>query len=532
MSATIRSYLNYVAPSLANRRQAPSWPPDVFAIAAALLSESGAYTAVTSNWPPKRIGKTPTPSLVEWIRRIKLIAGDWQNVSVNPDASAPTQVQDWWNIIQNERKTEVRRIRENRRLCESLLQLCAVSDEASRGAGLPPANNRFEFEASSLLLRRNSPGGSTLCKELAESPLRVVPKLHTAQSGLTLNSLSHHLALCNSGDIQSRWYWTSSRPERHNLNLLIVPWPELVMPSEFREVQRTGVQMPEEYRFFTYTPTRKSRVISRRAARLFRAAEDLVGQIDGVVFPELSLTINEHKRVSSQVLKDGAFLVAGVTSPAVGSSTGQNFVRFDVPMSGEHAVFFQQNKHHRWRLDKQQIIQYGLGSSLNPERSFWEHIELKSRELMFVAMRPWLTVSVLICEDLARQQPVAELVRSIGPNLVLAVLMDGPQLATRWPSRYATVLADDPGCSVLTVSSLGMVGLCRPPNLQKKSRNIALWKDAKSGAPTEIEIPETADAVVLSLTVEHLKEWTADGRDDEGWSGYPILSGIHPIEVS
>jgi 5-methylcytosine-specific restriction enzyme A len=46
--------------------------------------------------------------------------------------------------------------------------------------------------------------------------------------------------------------------------------------------------------------------------------------------------------------------------------------------------------------------------------------------------------------------------RSVGPNLVVALLMDGPQLTARWPARYASVLADDPGSSVLTLTSLGM----------------------------------------------------------------------------
>jgi hypothetical protein len=46
---------------------------------------------------------------------------------------------------------------------------------------------------------------------------------------------------------------------------------------------------------------------------------------------------------------------------------------------------------------------------------------------------------------------------AIGPNLVIALLMDGPQLENRWPARYATVLAEDPGSAVLTVTSLGMV---------------------------------------------------------------------------
>ena len=47
--------------------------------------------------------------------------------------------------------------------------------------------------------------------------------------------------------------------------------------------------------------------------------------------------------------------------------------------------------------------------------------------------------AVLICEDLARQEPAAELIRAVGSNLVIALLMDGPQLNNRWPARYAAV---------------------------------------------------------------------------------------------
>lgn len=527
MLTTIDTYLEYVAPAISKRKQMPVWPPDVFAIAAALLSESGAYTCVTSDWPPRRVGHIQTKTLSDWIIAIQAIAKQWRNAATR--VAIPPEVQHWWHVVQNARQTELRLVKENRELSEALLQLCSTSDEASDGAGLPPTTNKFELEAS-LLLRRESPGGSTLCKELEASPLRVLPKLHTPQSGLTLNSLSHHLALCRSADVQPRWYWTGSpRLEEHSLNLLLIPWPEVVRPSEFHEAKQADVRMPAEHRFFSFKPGKAGRNhLPTRVAKILKNAERLVGQIDGVVFPELSLTMAEYEAIRPRILRKGAFLVCGLVATSA-RGTGQNFVRFDVPMSEQHAVSFQQNKHHRWRLDKQQIVQYGLGSSLNPECNWWEHIELTSRELMFVAMRSWLTVSVLICEDLARQHPVAEVVRSIGPNLVLSVLMDGPQLAARWPARYATVLADDPGCSVLTLSSLGMVGLCRPLKLQKKSRTVALWKDAKSGTPVEVDIPDGAGGVILSLTVERIKEWTADGRHDDQRSGYPILSGIHPV---
>ena len=108
--------------------------------------------------------------------------------------------------------------------------------------------------------------------------------------------------------------------------------------------------------------------------------------------------------------------------------------------------------------------------------------------------------------------------------------MDGPQLATRWSARYATVLADDPGSSVLALTSLGMAQLSRPTNVSPiRNRVIGLWKDAVKGVPVEVELPHDAEAVVLSLAVDFVEEWTADGRGDGGRAGFPVLVGIHAI---
>jgi hypothetical protein len=57
-----------------------------------------------------------------------------------------------------------------------------------------------------------------------------------------------------------------------------------------------------------------------------------------------------------------------------------------------------------------------------------------------------------------------------------------------------------------------------------KSKTIALWRDAKTGA-RELDLPEGAAALVLNLAVEYPEEWTADGRRDNGFSGYPTLAG-------
>jgi hypothetical protein len=219
--------------------------------------------------------------------------------------------------------------------------------------------------------------------------------------------------------------------------------------------------------------------------------------------------------------------VAGVSGGETDGKRGTNEVRLSFPPFADVV----QRKHHPWKLDESQVIQYGLGGVLSPYREWWEHIDCTGRRLNFVSISEDLVVCALICEDLARPDPVANIVRAVGPNLVIALLMDGPQTKERWAARYATVLADDPGCSVLSLTSLGMAQLSRPQTGHSRSRVVALWKDRFNGA-TEIELPPESDAIAVSLSTRHREEFTADGRGDGGNAAFPILSGVHPISAA
>jgi predicted amidohydrolase len=270
----------------------------------------------------------------------------------------------------------------------------------------------------------------------------------------------------------------------------------------------------------------------KRLRRVLTVAKDQVGRIDGVVLPELALTNSTHRQVKNAVLDNGSFLISGVGSPSIGKKVGTNCVALDIPIVGlDFQTNIRQSKHHRWKLTKSQIVQYGLSTHLNPAASWWEHISIAERRLVFVAMRPWLALSVLVCEDLARPDPAGDIVRAVGPNLVVSILADGPQLTDRWSARYATVLADDPGCSVLCLTSAGMAELSKPrPGGMSRSHVVALWKDAERGL-IEIELPTGADAIVLNISVDYKEEWSIDGRSDGGFTGYPILSGVHYVSA-
>ena len=105
-----------------------------------------------------------------------------------------------------------------------------------------------------------------------------------------------------------------------------------------------------------------------------------------------------------------------------------------------------------------------------------------------------------------------------------------------WPGVLAlllsaTVLADDPGSSVLTLTSRGMTELSRPYGAPDPLPIVGMWKDAKTGDPVPLRLPPQSDALVLCLTAQYFTEWTADGRDDQQGTAYPVLSGVHAVKA-
>lgn len=542
---TIAAFFEHLLPRLGHASPGnedaavPGWPPDIFALCMSLLLKAGAYCRVLKNWPPTDNGHPI--SRKDWRRKMRAIGAAWQ--AGWSEGVLPDEVSNGWKFIWSQRNVAVNSVVDNLRLSQTLLQLCALADEACTEIGLPqgtPAGRKLsdrelaeaKFHAR---VRRQLRRHCSACEEILPDRVRTLPKMRTAQSGLTVRSLSHNIALWTGGnEVKPRWNQAGHYVEEtSSINLLLVPWPMSVMPSQFSETKGLASEMTTMsktgFGFFTFEQKQKDRELFDTVQRLHKQAADLVGKIDGVILPEAAVTPSQHSRLRDEILKEKAFLIAGIGQASkAGAQHGDNYISIDLPPN----ISFVQRKHHRWRVDESQIRQYGLGGRLDPRRVWWEHIDISQRELAFMAMQAWLVMTVLICEDLARPDPVGDLVRAVGPNLVIALLMDGPQLKARWGARYATTLADDPGSSVLTLTSLGMATLSRPEGVTKPSRVIALWKDARSSSPQEIELPEGAQGVVICLSVKYLTEWTADGRSDQGTAGYPLLSGIHPIRLS
>jgi hypothetical protein len=279
---------------------------------------------------------------------------------------------------------------------------------------------------------------------------------------------------------------------------------------------------PAHYGFYEYAP--QEPFVLDELERLVDAARRQVGAIDIVVLPEAALEESSVGLVQELLAGVGVpYLIAGARQPA---GRGHPFGLSYAHLGGSDWQAPKQYKHHRWRMDPEQVRQYHLGAALDPGRDWWEAIGIRRRSITFVSLCDCLTVCPLVCEDLARPDPVCDVIRAVAPSLVVGLLLDGPQLAPRWPARYASVLADDPGCSVLTLTSLGMAQRCRPPGFEI-SRVIALWKDADRGLQ-QIELAPGAHAVALTAHTRLTPRVTADGREGTE-APQLVLSGLEQI---
>lgn len=439
----------------------------------------------------------------------------WNNLCGNLDEPIPDKANVGWSPDQH------------------LLDLLAIADQACTVAHLrgteTDANGvglmtRLRFRTHTFLKRN---GQSSTCDEIPSDKLRVLPKTRAPQKGMTIRSLSLYACLVEGQEINPRIENAIVKDDL-TLNALVVPWPFEVRPAQLSIPERNpshSPQMPPGFDFFTFSqqpfPSDFSKAFCNSITTLIEEAEQDTGKIRLVILPELALDEETVQLLASSLLARGTNVVAGVGAPSTTSACGKNYVYFSLIANAEPA---RQHKHHRWKLDESQIRQYSAGSQLHIGSQYWEHIDISDRTLSFVQLQSWLNACVLICEDLARPDPVGDIIRAVGPNLTVALLMDGPQLKERWSARHATILAEDPGSSVLTVTSLGMSELSKPLTGQDRSRVIALWKEAGSTTAQEIELPPGKNAMVLSLSMKEAKDWAADGRYRT--AATPALTGV------
>jgi hypothetical protein len=514
-----------------------AWPPDVFALTNVLLGRADAFRYALSalDWPPSRWGDRS--------QAVDQAGRGWGTWAEDRTGSLPDLVAEEWHVLRQGDNVPLEDLGAGRqhRLCEALLTLHAIADEACAGLGVALDSSQrhgcvYRARGRELLARTGSLARIDIRR------LRVLPKVITPPTGRP--AFSRYACVQGPG-IDVRWHKIPARHRGTDLRseyatLLLLPWPLRVRASDFHPVGEVHRPAKDPYGFFEFAPAEGLDL--DLLDRVLVAARQEAGSVDVVLLPESAVDEGELDDLETLLGRHGVIsLVAGVrqaTPPPGRFPTNWLHMSFNPGLEkggqrpGERdAPWFhlRQNKHHRWSLDEAQVEQYHLGAALHPHIRWWEAMDVPPMAIQFVEVAE-LVLTSLVCEDLAHNDDIAQLIRSVGPTVVFNVLLDGPQLASRWTARYASVLADDPGSAVLTLTSYGMVERSRPTGLDP-SRVIALEKDRTRGI-REISLEPGAHAVLLTVCMDRATRYTADRRwpVDNTTSAYGVA--VHQVRAA
>ncbi|UJB33743.1 hypothetical protein [Chromobacterium sp. Beijing] len=414
----------------------------------------------------------------------------------------------------------------------------------------------------------------SFCHRIPTDRAIVTPKSVTAQVGHTFRSLSHNLALVEAQPkIEFSWHHVQKKENTlanivdEHLHILLIPFPYKITAQAI-----TPIAPPEKhgsngqkYGYFQlnqgWIPKKKetqgketplknqaqqaNEIYEKLVLPLIKKSKDHC-EIDCIVFPECALPESIADELAKKILQNNSsehsirLLITGTASKSDKKNTSYNnatsYFFFKKPNTTnnpkpqDYLVKKQHSKHHRWKLDISQIKRYGFSSfPADTNTDWWESIDVTKRKIPFYAVSPHSCITVLICEDLARNDPAMPTVRAVGPNLIIALLMDGPQIKGRWSAKYAGVLAEDPGSAVLSVTSVAMID--RSNSLeQNKSRSVALWQ--RPGGQTEsIELPKGHHGLVLSLATTAIEQVTMNKVADECNTRRYELMGVEALQV-
>ena len=126
-------------------------------------------------------------------------------------------------------------------------------------------------------------------------------------------------------------------------------------------------------------------------------------------------------------------------------------------------------------------------------------------------------------------------IRAIGPNIIFVLLMDGCQLEQRWAARYALGLSEDPGSTVVTLTSRALVDRSnlhrsRVVDGAKNSWSVGLSRNPRDKAK-EIACLPSSQGVVLSFHSKDKIQQTICGRNELGQVWF-LRDNSHQVTIS
>jgi hypothetical protein len=514
------------------------WPPDVFALANVVLERAQAFRFALSreHWPPA--------GCADWAHEVVDVGRRWSAWADHRTGAMPELVGAEWSVFRERLEGSLEQLAsgEDERGLVAILTLHAAADEACAGLGV--ALDTFDADGCVYRARgRELLARTGSLARIDARYLRVLPKVRTPPTGRP--AFSRYASVQGPG-VDVGWHKMPARHRGTDLRseyatVLLLPWPLQVRASDFHAVDGSvGRLAKDPFAFFEFAPA--ERLDLDLLDRVLVAARQEAGSVDVVLLPESAVEKSELEGLETLLDLHGVVMLeAGVRERVQPSGPfPNNWIHIGVnprlekggpvPSGGREPWFhLRQNKHHPWSLDEGQVDQYHLGGALHPHIRWWEAMDVPRRAIQIVEVAELVLVA-LVCEDLAQNDVIAQLIRSIGPTAVIVGLLDGPQLTSRWSARYASVLADDPGSSVLTLSSFGMVERSRPGD-RDASRVVALWKDPTTGV-REIPLEPGAHAVLLTVTMDRAARYAADRRWPIDNSTFCYAVAVHQVRAS
>src|ERR1700691_2935830 len=246
---TIGEFLIGILPRLSSDKSLPWWPPDCFGLCLALLKRTGAYAVVSRDWPPE---PRQDDALRAWRDKVGELGAAWRKGigGLETQWSFDGLASEWKTVCQSF-DLPLGETRRQRALCDALIKIVAVADEASEGVSAPQPE-AGEYDPVLYIASDTLRGWGTLCLDIDGSRRLVLPRKHTPQSGLTERSLSLYLSLCEASEVTPQWQ-PSPFLQTDSLNLLLIPWPFEVVVNQFQETTDTAGRLPKDFGFFTFT---------------------------------------------------------------------------------------------------------------------------------------------------------------------------------------------------------------------------------------------------------------------------------------
>src|SRR5215471_1371737 len=233
------------------------WAPDLFAFTDVVLDRSEAYRFAVSppegaSWPPSEVP--------DWFLAIADASAGWCAWVDGDGTELPGLVAEEWAVVRERSATSLDELATGRawRMCQALITLHAIADEACAGTGVtvadvPRDGARFRARARELLARTGT------LSRISRQRLRVLPRVRNPVGGPSIRSLSRYVCV-RGPEVDAVWNRIPMGTigpgggAAEEGNVLMLPWPLRIDPDDFKPTGAVERGELEPHGFFEFAP--------------------------------------------------------------------------------------------------------------------------------------------------------------------------------------------------------------------------------------------------------------------------------------